>query len=100
MIRQPIIACSGTSTTARPPYLDRIRSTAIAAKEVGGITQHIGASEVPIDAIDRICGPLLRASNIKHNHTWPAFHRHARARGIHQPEKEGRQHRRHSDTRC
>lgn len=36
--------------------LDRIRGTTIAEREAGLITQHIGATEVPIEIIRRICG--------------------------------------------
>ena len=39
--------------------LDKIRGTAIVKSEAGRITQAIGASIIPIETIDRICGSLM-----------------------------------------
>lgn len=64
MPRQPILSVLGHVDSGKTSLLDIIRESQIVEGEEGGITQMIGATEVPLDTIDEVCGDLLERLDV------------------------------------
>ena len=64
-LRKILVSILGHVDHGKTSLLDQVRRTSVQSREAGGITQAIGASNVPIDVIQKICQKLPMFKSMK-----------------------------------